>query len=372
MDGVATTDQPPSTTEQPFWTVEDLETRARAALDPAIFDYFAGGAEDEATLRANRAAYAGWRFRYRVLAAGGRPDLSTGILGHRVSLPIQLAPTATQCLAHPDGELAAAKAAADAGLIYCLSTLSTMSMEEVAAAGGARWFQLYVYEDRGFNAELVGRAVAAGYSAIILTVDAPVLGRRERDLRNGFTVPSGRPYRNLAGRASTTGAATVGESGLANYFNGLLKGSLGIADLQWLCGECSLPVLVKGLVRGDDARRCIEAGAAGVIVSNHGGRQLDHAIATLDALPDVVEAVGNDVPVLVDGGVRRGTDVLKALCLGARSVLIGRPLLWALANGGEDGVRQLFLRLREELSTSMTLLGANSVRDLSPDFLTRA
>jgi 4-hydroxymandelate oxidase len=369
---VAAIEQRPAAPEEAFWTLDDLEARAKRALHPAIYDYFAGGSEDEATLRANREAYAGWRFRYRVLAATGQPDLSTEILGHRVALPVQLAPTATQCLAHPDGELAAAKAAAEAGVIYCLSTLSTMSIEEVARAGGARWFQLYVYEDRGVNAELVRRAVTAGYSGIILTVDAPVLGRRERDFRNGFTLPVGVGYQNLSAGLSTTADATTGESGLANYFHGQMKAALEAADLEWLCADCSVPVLVKGVVRGDDARRCVDSGAAGVIVSNHGGRQLDYSIATLDALPDVVHAVGDRVPVLVDGGVRRGTDVLKALCLGARSVLIGRPLLWALANGGEDGVRQLFVRLGEELATSMTLLGANRLSDLNPDFLVRA
>src|SRR5205814_1240363 len=241
------------------------------------------------------------------------------------------AAAATQKMAHPQGELGAATAATAAGVVYCLSTLSTTSLEEVATAQGVRWFQLYVFKDRGITTELVDRAEAAGYQAIVLTVDTPILGRRERDFRNAFGMPAGFLYENLVGPLARTGPVDVGQSALAEYFSFQLDHALTLKDLEWLASHTRLPVLVKGVVRPDDARRSLSAGARGVIVSNHGGRQLDYSIATLDALPAVVDEVGGEVPVLLDGGVRRGTDVLKALALGARSVMIGRPYLWALA-----------------------------------------
>jgi isopentenyl diphosphate isomerase/L-lactate dehydrogenase-like FMN-dependent dehydrogenase len=353
--------------------VDDFEPAARAILPQAIYDYFAGGAEDEAALAGNRAAFGRWRFRYRVLTGAADPDLSLELLGRQQAMPVQLSPAATQRMAHPDGELAAARAAAAAGVVYCLSTLSTASLEEVAgsAAEGQRWFQLYVFKDRGITSEMLDRVTAAGYQAIALTVDTPILGRRERDLRNAFGLPAGFQYENLLGPLARSGPADVGESALATYFSTQLDHALTWKDLEWLIGYTRLPVLVKGVVRADDARRCLAAGAGGIIVSNHGGRQLDYAIATLDALPGIVDAVGADIPVLLDGGVRRGTDVLKALALGARSVMIGRPYLWALAVGGEAGVRRLLDLLRQEISISMSLLGVRRLDELSPDLLER-
>jgi 4-hydroxymandelate oxidase len=353
--------------------LDDFEPKARALLPRRVYDYFAGGAEDEATLEANREAFRRWRFEFKVLASADEPRLSTTVLGQPVSMPIQLAPTATQCMAHPQGELAAARAASTAGVIYCLSTLSTVSLEEVAQAGGPRWFQLYVYRDRSITRELVERAGAAGYSAIVVTVDTPLLGRRERDFRNAFALPSDMHYANLEGALSRTGSGRVGQSELARYFNDLLDHGLSFKDLEWLASITRLPVLVKGVVRPDDAVRCVDHGAAGIIVSNHGGRQLDYSVASLDALPGVVEAVrGRNVPVLVDGGVRRGTDVIKALCLGASSVLIGRPYLWGLAVGGQEGVASVLQLLRDELAISLSLLGAKGVHELSRDFLAEA
>ena len=352
--------------------VDDFEPAARAILPQAIYDYFAGGAEDEAAVAGNRAAFNRWRFRYRVLTGASDPDPSCELLGRKLSMPVQLAPAATQRMAHPDGELAAARAASAAGIVYCLSTLSTTSLEEVAgAAVGGRWFQLYVFRDRGITTEMLDRAAAAGYEAIALTVDTPVLGRRERDFRNAFGLPAGFHYENLLGSLARSGPADVGESALARYFSAQLDHALTFKDLEWLVSHTRLPVLVKGVVRADDAQRCLAEGAQGIIVSNHGGRQLDHAIATLDALPPIVDAVGADVPVLLDGGVRRGTDVLKALALGARSVMIGRPYLWALTVGGEAGVRRLLDLLRDEIAVSMSLLGVRRLDELSRDLLER-
>jgi 4-hydroxymandelate oxidase len=353
--------------------LEDFELRARAILPQTTYDYFAGGAEDEATIAANRSAYGRYRFRYRVLSSVAHPDLECEVLGARLKMPVQLAPTATQKMAHPDGELAAARAAAQAGVAYSLSTLSTVSIENVAAEStGVRWFQLYMYRDRGVIADLIERAAAAGYSAVMLTVDTPRLGRRERDFRNAFGLPEGMRYENLAAGLSRTDNAEVGQSALSAYFTDQLDSWLSWKDFDWLVSQSRLPVMAKGIVRGDDARHAVDSGARAVIVSNHGGRQLDHSIATLDALPEVVQAVAADVPVMVDGGVRRGTDVLKALCLGARSVLIGRPYLWALAVDGYEGVVRALELMRDEIAVSMMLLGVRDLSELSEDLLVRA
>ena len=352
--------------------LEDYEPRARALLAPTIYDYFAGGAEDEAALGGNRAAYARYRFRFKVLSSVPEPELACEVLGARLTMPVQLAPTATQKMAHPEGEIAAARAAADAGVAYSLSTLSTVSLEEVGkACSGVKWFQLYMYRDRGITIDLIERAAAAGYTAVMLTVDTPRLGRRERDFRNAFSLPEGMRYENLVGALARTESAEVGQSALSAYFTAQLDSWLSWKDLDWLVGKCRLPVMAKGVVRGDDARHAVESGVRVVIVSNHGGRQLDYSIATLDALPEVVQAVAADVPVMVDGGVRRGTDVLKALCLGARSVLIGRPYLWALAVDGYAGVARALELMREEIAVSMMLLGVKSLSELGEGLLVR-
>ena len=352
--------------------LDDFEPAAREILPRAIYDYFAGGAEDEAAVVANRDAFRRYRFRFKVLASTLEPEISCELLGDRFAMPVHLAPAATQRMAHPDGELAAARAAADAGVMYGLSTLSTASIEEVAAVShGVRWFQLYMYRDRTITLDMIDRAAQSGYRAVALTVDTPILGRRERDFRNAFTLPGGMQYENLTGALSNSGQADLGQSALAQYFTDQLDHALQWSDLEWLVGRSKLPVLVKGVVRGDDARRSVTAGVRGIIVSNHGGRQLDYSIATLDALPDVVGAVANQVPVLLDGGVRRGTDVLKALALGARSVMIGRPYLWALAVDGYDGVRRMLQLIRDEIAVSMSLLGVKRLSELNPDLLVR-
>ncbi|HSO93716.1 MAG TPA: alpha-hydroxy acid oxidase [Candidatus Dormibacteraeota bacterium] len=364
----------PSGTEAPPVRLDDYEPQARALLPRSIYDYFAGGAEDEAAVAGNRAAYAHYRFRFKVLSCVATPDLGCEILGRRLTMPVQLAPTATQKMAHPEGELAAARAAAAAGVAFSLSTLSTTSLEDVAAASsGTMWFQLYMYRDRGITIDLIERAAESGYSAVQLTVDTPRLGRRERDFRNGFGLPEGMRYENLAGALRRTDkSAELGQSALSSYFTDQLDSWLTWKDLEWLVAKCRLPVMAKGVVRADDARRAIDMGVGAVIVSNHGGRQLDHSIATLDALPEVAQAVAGAVPVLVDGGVRRGTDVLKAIALGARSVMIGRPYLWALAVDGEAGVSRVLELLRQEITVSMSLLGVKNLSELSLDLLTRA
>src|SRR5438309_1537693 len=280
--------------------LDDFEPAARAALPQAIYDYIAGGSEDEATLRGNREAFARYRFRFKVLASADRPDLSGEMLGQRFRMPVHLAPAAIQRMAHPDGEAAAYRAATDAGVAYCLSTLSSLSLEDVAAAAtGTRWFQLYMHPERVVSASFIERAADAGYSAIVLTVDLPKTGRRERDIRNAFSLPDGLRYANLDGRRGAESAE--GPDPFAQNVNAQTNPALGWQDLEWLVGKTSLPVIVKGIVRGDDAHQAVEVGARGLVVSNHGGRQLDYAIASLDALPEVVDAVAGRAPVVMDG-----------------------------------------------------------------------
>ncbi|MSQ31433.1 MAG: alpha-hydroxy-acid oxidizing protein [Dehalococcoidia bacterium] len=337
-------------------------------------DYYASGALDEITLRENRAAYDRIALRYHVLADVGVRDTSTPILGRVHPWPVVIAPTAFMRLADPDGEVAVARAAHAEGVTQTISALSTASLEEIAAAvpEGSRWFQLYVFRDRELTRDLVRRAEAAGCTAIELTADTPVLGRRERDARNAFALPPGLSMPNLARLGEgirAPGTAPGSDSILLQFFAAQVDPALSWRDLDWLCSITSLPVLVKGVVRGDDAARAIEAGAAGVVVSNHGGRQLDTAIATIDALPEVAAAVDGRGAVLVDGGVRRGTDILKAIALGAQAVQIGRPVLWALAVGGEAGVRRMLAILREDFDRAMALAGTPDLASITPDLI---
>jgi 4-hydroxymandelate oxidase len=337
--------------------LEDFEEAARVALPQMVFDYYAGGAGDEWTLAENRRAFDRWVLRPRILNDVSNVDLATTVLGQEVAFPILLAPTALQRMAHRDGELATARAAASLRALMVLSTISTFSLEEVAGTGAARWFQLYVHRDRDLTAELVRRADAAGYGAIVLTVDAPFLGRRYRDEVNRFSLPPGMGLANFPGGV----IPHVNGSGLMAFFRSELDPSLSWRDVEWLRGLSSLPVVLKGILTAEDAVKAVEAGAAGVIVSNHGGRQLDGVPASIDVLPEVVEAVGDRAEVLLDGGVRRGADVLRALALGARAVLVGRPYLWGLAVGGADGVRRVLELLRDDLMLAMALAGRDRV-----------
>lgn len=336
----------------------DYEEAAAGRLPRMARDYYASGAHDEITLADNRAAFDRLKVRYRVLRDVSRRDLSVELLGHRLTMPVLVAPTAFHRMANPEGEVATVRAAGDAGTVMILSTLSNTAMEEVLeAATGPVWFQLYVYRDRQVTEGLVRRAEAAGCAALVLTVDAPLLGRRERDVRNRFRLPDGLSIQNLlpAGEERLPGVSS--DSGLAAYVDRLFDPSLDWKDLGWLCDLTELPVLVKGIVHAEDGRLAVEHGAAGVVVSNHGGRQLDTSIATIEALPDVVRAVDERGAVLLDGGVRRGTDVLKALALGARAVCIGRPLLWGLAVDGQAGARRVLELLREEVDLALALAG---------------
>jgi len=345
---------------------------AKSLLNKLAFDYYASGAHDEITLKRNCEAYQELSLKYKVLVDVSKRDLSSALLGQRVSMPICVAPMAMQRLAHPDGELAMTRAAGNAGTIMILSTLSTHSIEEVAAnATGPIWFQLYIYKDRGITRSLVQRAQDAGCKALVLTVDSPQLGRRERDVRNRFRLPDGLELKNLLPFGHQDLPAELADSGLAAYIHSLYDASLSWKDLDWLMSLSKLPLVIKGIARADDAKRAIERGASAIVVSNHGGRQLDTAIATIEALPEIAEAVGISAEIYVDGGIRRGTDIVKAIALGAKAVLIGRPALWGLAAGGEQGALRVLQILKEELDLAMALCGCPTISDITPDLVAR-
>ena len=345
-----------------------LEGAARERLDRGVYDYVAGGADDEHSVADARAAWSRLRLRPRVLRDVSEISMATTVLGRPLPVPLLVAPMAYHRMAHPDGEAASAAGAAAAGAGYILSTQATMTVEEVAEAApaGLRWFQVYVVRDRGWTADLVARATAAGYRALVLTVDVPVLGNRLRDLRNDFRLPTGLKPAN----APPAGAARQRELDLDPLAQaGQFDPGLTPEVIGWLAERSGLPVLVKGVLRGDDALACLEAGAAGVVVSNHGGRQLDTVVASADALAEVAAAVGDRGEVYVDGGIRRGTDVVKALALGARAVLVGRPVLWGLAVGGAAGVERVLSGLAGELRLAMALCGAPDLARLTPDLV---
>jgi len=347
--------------------VHEYEPLARAGLSPMAWDYLAGGSGDERTLGWNRDRLDATRLWPRVLRDVGRVDTKLRLLGVDLPHPVLLAPTGFQRLFHADGELATARAAGASGALYTLSTASTTSIEDIAAvATGPLWFQLYVQRDRGFTLELVRRAEAAGCRALMLTVDTPVLGARDRDHRRHLELPPGLELANLRDLRERLAESPTFVHGAANPF---LDPSLTWDVLEWLAGQAKVPVLVKGVLRGDDARLAVEHGAAAVAVSNHGGRNLDTVPATIDALPRVVQAVDGRVPVLFDGGVRRGVDVVKALALGATAVLIGRPYLWGLATCGADGVARVVRMLVDELEMAMAQCGARSLAEITPDLL---
>jgi 4-hydroxymandelate oxidase len=346
---------------EPLINVADYACAARRALPKDVFDYYEGGALDEITVRENTAAWERLKLYYRVLAGVGKRDMTTTVLGQPISMPIVVAPTAFHKLACEPGEIAAAKAARAAGTLFILSSLSNTAMESVFAhAASPRWFQLYIYKDREITLELVKRAEAVGAEAIVLTVDAPGLGTRERDARNSFRLPDGLVVENLAPLGKGNFPEVKG-SGLAAYVRANFKEDLGFDDLDWLCRSTRVPVVVKGVCRGDDARRAAEHGAKAVVVSNHGGRQLDTAPATCEALPHVVDAAGDLCEIYVDGGIRRGSDVLKAIALGARAVLLGRPVLWGLCVAGEEGATNVLEILRRELDEAMLLCGCTNL-----------
>ena len=354
-------------------TLADHEALAGEHLDDNAWAYFSGGAADEITMRSNRAAWDQLPLHPRVLRPLAGGHTRTELLGRTLAHPILLAPVAFQRMAHPDGELATAYAAAALGAGLVLSTQASVSLEAVAQAvlpdrgRGPLWFQLYLQHDRGFTQALVQRAEAAGYEALVLTVDAPTSGVRDRERRAGFRLPPGVGPVNLAGlQAPAAAELRPGQSAL---FDGLLHQAPTWDDIAWLQSITRLPVLLKGVLHPADARQAVAAGTAGLIVSNHGGRTLDTAPATASALPRVVQAVGGALPVMVDGGIRRGTDVLKAMALGASAVLVGRPAIWGLANAGAAGVAHVLRLLRDELEIAMALTGCATLADASQALL---
>jgi 4-hydroxymandelate oxidase len=349
--------------------IPDFERAAKAVMSHMAWEYVAEGAADEITLRWNHEAYEHIRLRPRALVDVSKLDTRVRLVGRELAFPILLAPTAYQKLSHPEGELATARGAGEANATMVLSTMSTVSLEDVAAAATQPlWFQLYVQPDRELTRRLVGRAEAAGYQALVLTVDAPVLGPRYRELRANFNLPPGMERANLRGQTTATGAQRATEQSI---FSATLDPSLTWKDIDWLRSITKLPVLLKGIQNPIDAERAVSSGVAGIIVSNHGARNLDTAPATIDELPEVMAKVGNKLPVLIDGGIRRGTDVLKAIALGATAVLIGRPYVYGLAVDGARGVTRVVNILRREFEIAMALCGRTSIAEIDASVIWR-
>ncbi len=344
----------------------EYEKIAKNHLSSMAFDYYSSGAWDEVTLQDNQAAFQRIKLLPRMLVDVSERSLTTTVLGQPLQLPLLIAPMAFQCLAHPDGEVATASAAIASSVGMVLSTLSTKSIEEVASChdfkDALQWFQLYIHKDRSLTRSLVERAYNAGYKALCLTVDAPVLGCREKDKRNEFALPPGLRAANLVTKDILH---ETGESGLFAYFAEQLDPAITWRDLEWLQSLSPLPLVIKGILRGDDALRAVECGAKAIVISNHGGRQLDGALASLDALTEVVQAVDGKAEVLLDGGIRRGTDILKALALGVKAILLGRPVLWGLAVEGQAGVSHVISLLRDELDVAMALSGCAKIQDIN-------
>jgi L-lactate dehydrogenase (cytochrome) len=372
-------------------TIEDLRRIARRRLPRGVFDYIDGGAEDELTMAANAMAYRRMTFSPRILRDVSDVDISSSLLGRPLAYPLVLAPTGFTRIADPAGELAVARAASRAGLPYALSTLGTRSIEEVAEVGGDRlWFQVYTWRDRDLVADLIKRAAAAEYEALCLTVDTAVLGRRERDVRRGFTLPpkvglstifdgilhpgwawnfvTSEPivFANVAGMSVGDGTDAIS---LAQYVGSQFDPGLSWDDVEWLRSHWDGPIVLKGIQSVDDAVIAADRGVEAIAISNHGGRQLDAAPATLDLLPAIVEAVGDKTEVICDGGVRRGSDIVKALALGADAVMVGRPYLYGLGAAGEAGVDQVLTNFGSEMRRTMALIGCTSVEELGPEYI---
>ncbi|MGB8343720.1 MAG: alpha-hydroxy acid oxidase [Ktedonobacteraceae bacterium] len=341
----------------------DYEALAQERVEKGAWDYFQGGSDDEVTMRACRAGYERIRLRPRMLVDVGACETSTTVLGTPISMPILVAPSAYHGLAHVEAECETVRGAGLSRTLMTASTFSNRSLEEIArAANGPLWLQLYLYRNLHISGKVVQRAQAAGYRAIVLTADTPVLGRRERDLRNNFHLPPHLKEGNFVEELADAEAEAQIQDQANRYLP--LPHYPTWATVDWLHTVTSLPIILKGLLTAEDALLALEHGAAGIIVSNHGGRQLDGAIASIEALPEIVEAVNGRCEVYVDGGIRRGTDVLKALALGARAVLVGRPALWGLAVNGADGVHQVLEILREELTRAMALSGRPTIASI--------
>jgi (S)-2-hydroxy-acid oxidase len=355
--------------------VAEYEAHAATHLPRQVYDYYRSGAHDQITLADNMNAFNRLVLRPRCLVDVSRIDMSTTVLGQRISSPICVAPTAMQRMAHPEGELATARAAASLGTLMTLSSLSTTNLTVLARScppDSLRWFQLYIYRDRAVTVSLVRAAEAAGFKAIALTVDTPFFGTRENDVRNGFAMPTHLSLANFEAKEHSKDIITekAGGSGLAKYAASLFDASLTWKDIAWLRSQTTLPIVIKGVLTREDTLLAVEHGCDAILVSNHGARQVDTCAATIDALPEVVAAVNGRCEVYLDGGVRRGTDVLKALALGARAVFVGRPVLWGLAYAGEKGVKDVLTLLNKELELAMGLCGCSTVKDVTPQHVT--
>ncbi|KAJ8980292.1 hypothetical protein NQ317_005212 [Molorchus minor] len=347
--------------------IQDFEDHAFKVLPRSAFDFFRGGAGQETTLAYNNTAFSKFKIRPRCLKNVAQRDISTTVLGEKVSVPIGIAPSSLHKIAHPDGECATARAAQALGVLYTLSTGATCSIEEVAEAApnGLKWFQIYVYKNRKITEDLIRRAEKAGYKALVVTVDVPVVGIRLADIRNRFSLPPHLGLANFEDRNSTDLMRSNKDgSGLANYVNSLFDASLEWRDIQWLKGITSLPIVLKGILTVEDALLAVEAGVEAVWVSNHGGRQLDGTPASIEVLPEIVKAVDGKVEIYLDGGVREGTDVFKALALGARMVFLGRPPLWGLAHSGEEGVEKVLQIIMNEFESTLGLSDSKSDQDV--------
>ncbi|XP_020284088.1 peroxisomal (S)-2-hydroxy-acid oxidase GLO1 isoform X2 [Pseudomyrmex gracilis] len=351
--------------------VEDYEKHALERLSPHARDYYKSGAGEEYSVKLNKEAFKNYRIRPRFLRDVSKRDISTTVLGHKVSMPLGVAPTAMQRMAHPDGECANARAAQAAETIFILSTISTSSVEEVAEAAPRciKWFQLYVYRDRNVTLSLIRRAERAGFKALVLTIDAPFFGDRRADVRNKFALPSHLRFANFEGDLSRRINSAKTGSGLHEYVTAMFDASLTWDDVKWLKRTTTLPIILKGILTADDALLAVENGVDGIIVSNHGARQIDSVPATIEVLPEINKAVGDKIELYMDGGVRQGVDVFKALALGAKMVFFGRPMLWGLACDGEEGARKILELMRREIDLAFALTGCATVKDVTQDMV---
>ncbi len=373
------------------FNLDDFRVLAKKRLPRMVYDYLDGGADDEVTLGRNQSSFSNIQLMPRALRDVSNIDLSTTVLGQQVDIPVLLSPTGQTRMFHHSGESAVARAAAKAGTIYSLSSVSSTSIEDTAAASdGRKWFQIYVWRDREVIKEFMDRCRESGYNALCLTVDLPVHGNRERDLRNQLTFPAAvapkvvadvlshprwlynyltHPKIEIANVKGSRNASVPKEVTLLDYVSKQLDSSVNWDDAAWMIEQWDGPFIIKGIVNPEDAKRAVEIGARAIIVSNHGGRQLDFMPPTIEVLPQIVKAVAGRAEILLDSGVRRGTDVIKALALGATAVMIGRPYLYALAAGGEAGVDRMFELLRAELMRDMAMLGCTKISDLTPEYI---
>nr|XP_060641690.1 2-Hydroxyacid oxidase 1 [Anolis sagrei ordinatus] len=355
--------------------IADFEQYAKTFLRKSVYDYYKSGADEQQTLAENVAAFSRLKLYPRMLKDVSSLDLSTSVLGQRVSMPICVAATAMQCMAHEDGEIATVRACRSMGTGMMLSSWATSSIEEVAQAApeAVRWLQLYIYKDREVTKSLVRRAEKTGYKGIFVTVDTPFLGKRLDDVRNKFQLPPHLRMKNFeTNDLAFSSEKGYGEnSGLSVYVAEAIDPSINWEDMKWLRGLTSLPIVAKGIIRADDAREAVKHGVNGILVSNHGARQLDGVPATIEILPEIIEAVEGKIEVFLDGGIRKGTDVLKALAIGAKAVFVGRPILWGLAYQGEQGVKEVLQMLKEEFHLAMALSGCQSVEAIDRTLVRR-